>query len=243
MASSKNENEVAGFIQQAIEKNLPVETMEKLFDLRAKVKAEQAKEAFVEALGNFQKDVPVIKKTKKVKAKDGTLRYMYAPIDSIVEQIKKPLAENHLSYSWESSSKDKMMTVICKLTHVLGHTETSSFEIPIGAEYMTAPQQYAAALTFARRYTLCNVLGVSTADEDTDATTVNPEKNAKSPKARMVFLLRSLGEKTDTPDQIKESVGKYTDLKFIEKNLSLIVGRLEEIVKERETDHEDTKIR
>src|SRR3990167_2104076 len=104
-----NESQVAGFIQQAIEKGLPVETMEKLFALHKEVKADKAKEAFVMAMSEFQKEVPVIKKTKKVNGKDGKLRYQYAPIAANVEQIKKPLAENNLSYSWESNSKDKMM--------------------------------------------------------------------------------------------------------------------------------------
>lgn len=236
------ENQVTGFIQQAIEKGMPVETMEKLFALHEKVKAEKAKGEFVRAMAEFQKEVKTIKKTKKVMGRDGKLRYQYAPIDAIVEQIKEPLAENNLSYSWESSSKDKMMNVICKLTHVLGHQETSSFEIPIGAEFMTAPQQYAAALTFARRYTLCNVLGLSTADEDTDATTVNPEKPAKSDKANMVFLLKQLKEKTDTVGQVEEAVERLTGFKLVEVNYPRIVTRLETTIKEQQQDHENPKV-
>ena len=52
-----NESQVAGFIQQAIEKGLPVETMEKLFALHKEVKADKAKEAFVMAMSEFQKEV------------------------------------------------------------------------------------------------------------------------------------------------------------------------------------------
>jgi hypothetical protein len=47
--TNNQKNEVALFISQAIEKGLPVETMDKLFALREKVKAEQAREAYVEA--------------------------------------------------------------------------------------------------------------------------------------------------------------------------------------------------
>ncbi len=239
----KNENEVAQFIQQAIAQNLPIETMEKLFALHREVKADAAKEAYVSALSKFQQQVPVITKTKKVKNKDGTLRYQYAPLDTIIEQIKTPLADNGLSFSWTVENTDKFIKATAKVTHLFGHSEISSFEIPlVMSEYMTNPQSYASALTFAKRYALCNALGISTAEEDTDATDVNKTKSAKSPKARMVFLLRSLGHKTDTPDQIKEAVGKYTDLKFIEKNLALIVNRLEEVVKEREGDNESPKV-
>jgi hypothetical protein len=50
--------------------------MEKLFALREKVKAEQAREAYVESLAVFQSNCPVITKTKKVLNKDGqSVRY------------------------------------------------------------------------------------------------------------------------------------------------------------------------
>ena len=118
LVATQKETQVNQFIQMAIEKNLPVETMERLFALSREVKADQAKEAFVSAMANFQKEVKTIKKTKPVKSKDGTLRYMYAPIDSIVEQIKKPLADNNLSYSWESLLKEaEKCVLVCKNCH------------------------------------------------------------------------------------------------------------------------------
>ena len=131
------------FISQAISQNLPVETMEKLFALREKVKAEQAKEAYVEALSKFQGNCPVIEKQKKVLNKDGrTVRYQYAPIDAIAEQIKKPLVENGLSYRWEVENEDKMIKATAIITHKLGHSEKSSFAVPIDSEgFMTEPQK------------------------------------------------------------------------------------------------------
>lgn len=238
----EDKGEVAGYIKLAIEKGLPVETMERLFALHKEVKADNAKEAFVTAMANFQKRVKTIKKTKSVFGKDGKVRYQYAPIDSIVEQVKEPLSDNGMSYSWESTSKEKMMMVVCKVTHIQGHTEQSSFEIPIGSEYMTMPQQYAAALSFARRYTLCNVLGISTADEDTDATTVDKEQDAKSVKARIVFLLKALGEKNSTKAECEVAVKKLTQLDLTEKNYGEVVERLEFIKDERQN-NEDSKVR
>src|SRR3990167_2131118 len=106
----------------------------------------------------FQDSCPAIKKTKKVMNKDGrTVRYQYAPLDSIVEQIKAPLKSAELSYRWETSNEKQEITAICTVTHVLGHSESSKFAVPIDTEgYMTAPQKYASALTFAKRYSLCN---------------------------------------------------------------------------------------
>jgi hypothetical protein len=238
----KEKGEVAIFIEQAIEKGLPVETMEKLFALREKVKAEQAREAYVDALSLFQSQCPVIKKTKKVLNKDQrTVRYTYAPLDAIAEQIKKPLAQNGLSYSWEVQNQPGLIKATAKVTHRLGHSETSSFEVPIDKEgYMTEPQKYASALTFAKRYSLCDILGISTSDEDTDAVDVGKEKGAKSPKAKIVFLLRALESDTGTKEKVEEAVKSFTQLNLEEENYEEIVSRLEVLVRQK---NEDSKVR
>lgn len=240
---TKEDTSVESFIHQAITANVPVETLEKLFALREKVKAEKAKEEYVRALAVFQGECPVIKKTKKVMNKDGrTVRYQFAPLDSIVEQIKTPLAKAMLSYRWETKNENNQITAICIVTHVLGHSESSDFGVPIDSEgYMTAPQKVASALTFAKRYSLCNALGISTGDEDTDATDVGKEKDAKSDKAKIVFLLRTLGEKHSTKEEIAEAASRISKLDLKDENLGEIVTRLEVLVKER-NQHEDTEI-
>lgn len=223
------------FISQAIKQGLPVETLEKLFDLRAKAKAETAKEEYVRALSKFQGECPIIEKTKKVLNKDGrTVRYQYAPLEAIAEQIKKPLVANGLSYKWEVENKDKMIKATAIITHELGHSESSSFEVPIDSEgFMTAPQKYASALTFAKRYSLCNALGISTGDEDTDATDVGKEPQPKSEKAKITFLLRGLGFEPKTKEEFEKIVKEKTSLELVEKNYGEIVNRLEVLFKEK----------
>ena len=183
----KVNDEVSGFIQEAIKNSLPVETMERLFALREKVKAETAKEAYHGAIAKFQSVCPEVQKTKKVMNKDGqSVRYQYAPLDEIIKKIKKPLADNGLSYSWDVTNAEGLITATVKVTHMLGYSETSSFQVPVDKEgFMTAPQKYASALTFAKRYTLTNALGISTGEEDTDATDVGKEPAPKSESSKV----------------------------------------------------------
>lgn len=234
---------VEGLISQAISQGLPVETMERLFALREKVKAEQAREAFVEAMSQFQSVCPIIEKTKVVMNKDGqSVRYKFAPLDAIADQIKKPLADNSLAYKWVVENKPGVINATCIVYHKLGHSEPSSFEVPIDTEgYMTAPQKYASALTFAKRYSLLNALGISTGDEDTDATDVGKEKAPLNDKSKIVFLLRTLKEPTSDKTKIEEAVKKLTSLDLVEANYGEIVSRLELLVKERQSD-EDAKV-
>ena len=244
IVKKEEEKSVDTFISQAIQQNLPVESMERLFALRKEVKAEMAKEAFTSALSGFQSECPIIEKTKKVMNKDGvTVRYMFAPIDSIVKQIQEPLGKYELSYTWEVKNTPGFITAICTITHALGHTQTSEFMIPIDTEgYMTAPQKYASALTFAKRYSLCNALGISTGDEDTDATDVEKEKTAKSDKSKIVFLLKTLGKYSENKEEIEKTIKELTTLDLIDKNLGEIVSRLETLVKEKQEYDKSTKI-
>jgi hypothetical protein len=216
------------FISQALAANAPVETLERLFALHKEVNAEKARAAFTDALATFQSEAPIIEKTKKVFSKDGKLRYVFAPIDSIVEQIKKPLASNGFSYTFTVENNPDTVTVTAKLTHRLGHFETSSFTIPIDKEgYMTEPQKVAAALTFGKRYTLCNVTGITTGDEDTDATTVGKEPSPKSQKSKVIFLLRELGETAKDVPEYEEAVRRLTDTTLKDENLASIIKQLE----------------
>lgn len=230
------DNSVEKLISEAIKAGASIETLERIFSLREKVKAEQAKEAFVAATAKFQSEVPMIQKTKKVMNKDGrTVRYQYAPIESIVQQIKKPLVANGLSYRFETAQEGGLIKATCILTHLLGHSEQSTFEVMVDSDgFMTAPQKSASALTFAKRYALCNVTGVSTGDEDTDATDVGRERDVKSPKAQLVMRLRNLGEKTQTKEEIEEAVKRLTQLPLTDANIEEISSRLQVIISDRQ---------
>lgn len=229
--------QVDSFIETALKANASPETMERLFALHEKVQANIARGAFTQALSDFQKACPEIKKNKKVLNKNGTLRYQYASLDSIGNQIKEPLSKNGLSYSWDVIKKENNMSVTVTITHVLGHKETSTLEIPIAVDqYMTEPQKYASAQTYAKRYTLINALGITTADEDDDATTagIKPEKNPPSAKAQIMLALRRLGRETDDKIVIQEAVMSITGLELVENNYEEIIARLHVSIKEKE---------
>ncbi len=155
----------------------------------------------------------------------------------IQEKIKKPLAESGLSYRWEVKQEKGSVKAICIITHKLGHSESSDFDVGSDNDaYMTAPQKLASALTFAKRYSLCNALGISTGDEDTDATDVKKEPEALSAKSKIVFRLRALGYKADTKEQIEEAVKKLTGLGINDK--VEVAARLQVIIEQKNESNE-----
>jgi hypothetical protein len=159
-------------IALAIEKNVSVDTMERLLAMRRELKAERAKEEFDKAMSAFQADCPIIKKTKGVHTDSGDLAYKYAPLECIVEQVKGFLSTHGFSYCVDQpEAKTGYVKVALTVKHTFGHSEVTSVELPLGnkTRIMSQTQVEAAALTFAKRYAFCNAFGILTGDEDTDA--------------------------------------------------------------------------
>src|SRR3954452_13956755 len=95
--------EAESLIAKAIDKNVSVDTMEKLLAMRRELQAEWAKRRFDEAMANFQAECPIIEKSKMVdftsKRTSTRVTYSYAPLEKIVDQVKGLLAENGFSYT------------------------------------------------------------------------------------------------------------------------------------------------
>lgn len=163
----------------AIERQLPVESIERLLAMRRELKAEWARERYFDALAAFQRDCPEIEKSTPVYNKDGkTIRYHYAKLGDIVQQVKDVLAKHGFSYTVHPTDESVEGWVTARVVahHSDGHQEESSMSVPIDPEaYMNAPQKVASARTFATRYAFLGVLGIVAVDEDDDANSIDTE--------------------------------------------------------------------
>lgn len=188
--SLQAQNSADLLLSQAVANNLPVESLEKLIALRTRMKAESAKEAFDLAMSDFQGECPIIKKNKKVKDNSSKELYAFASIDSIVSQVKPILTKYGLSYSIQTETLENKVKSICIAKHKLGHSETSTMEVPLGTKtaVMSQTQVVAAALTFAKRYAFCNAFGIMTGDDDNEK--VLQEKAEKKDTTNYIDKLR-----------------------------------------------------
>lgn len=180
--SRTQENSVESFIMTAIEKQLPVETMERLLAMRKELKAEQAKEAYDEAMATFQGECPVIEKDKPVgfetKSGSGRVGYSYAPLDHIIRQVKEIIAKHGFSYSFKIENSGQSVKAICVVKHKLGHSDSSEFTVDGGGTpSMSSAQVTSSKATYAKRNAFCNAFGITTGDEDNDA--VKSKEEAK----------------------------------------------------------------
>lgn len=168
----------AMLLQMAIKQDLDIEKLERLMALNQQWEAQQAKKKFYEALSKFQSIIPPLKKNKtaNINSQKGAFKYKYADLGGITESIKKHLQECGLTYRWEFSEEKGKHKVTCFISHIDGHTESTSMEADnddSGAKNRI--QQAGSTHTYLQRYTLIGALGLSTADEDNDGKSVQPQ--------------------------------------------------------------------
>ena len=87
----------------------------------------------------------------------------YATLASIWDAIRKPLADNGLSVTQTTRMNGVGIILDTQLMHVSGQLISSEYPLVAGA-----PQAMGSSMTYARRYCLSAICGI-TADDDDDA--------------------------------------------------------------------------
>ena len=181
--TSQTPPEITTLLTLAVEKGANVEALEKLVGLYERVEDRRAATEFTAALLSFQAQCPPVRhnRTASFATRAGSsFTYGYADLAGICRTVNPILHPLGLSYTWDSRVSDDgtRIGVTCTVTHTAGHSVRASFEAPVDKGAGTsAAQDYAKILTFGERKSLVQVLGIFTADEDTDAALAGPITN------------------------------------------------------------------
>lgn len=161
---------------------MSVDVVERLVALEERITERNARMAMLEALAAFQSECPVIQHNSQAKIATkagGSYGYRYASLDHIAATIRPLLRKHGLAYSWDTTLDGSAIVTTCTLTHVDGHQMQSSFTAPTETRaQMSGAQSAASANTYAKRQSLVSVLGLTTADEDTDGAVPQQAKAA-----------------------------------------------------------------
>jgi hypothetical protein len=113
----------------------------------------------------------------------------YADLSSVIDAIRKPLADNGLSFiqSPVYDYVNLLVGVETRIIHVSGEYISSSLMLPIGAK-QTA-QAAGSALTYAKRYSISSLCGLSTESDDdgnsaSEAPAATPKKHTLDANAK-----------------------------------------------------------
>ena len=174
----------AALVQQADGK-IDVDKLEALLKVQMQWEANEAKKAYVVAMAAFKENPPEILKDKTVNyaAKGGTVNYKHATLHNVTTKINQELSKNGLTASWVTSQDNGSVKVTCKVTHIMGHSESTCLSAPpdtTGSK--NAIQAIASTVTYLERYTLLALTGLATADQDDDGKGSAPESTGKPTK-------------------------------------------------------------
>lgn len=159
-------------IQYAIQSNAGVEQLEKMMALQERYEKNEAKKAYHVAMAEFKKNAPDIEKDSHVKfqKKDGSYtEYNHASLANVTTTINEALSEQGLSAAWIQSQTDDKLTVTCKITHILGHSESTSLTAPPDISGgKNGIQGIGSTNAYLQRYTLLSLAGLATSEMDDD---------------------------------------------------------------------------
>lgn len=239
-----------GLLQLALEKGHSPESIGVLAtamaDLKMKMDDRAARQEFNQAVLAFKEEVPAV-----VKARRPTQgpQYDYAAIEDIEQVITPALVKHGLSYRFPESigtAAGKMRTTI-RVSHVAGHFEDTSVELPIPDMRVNETQRAAAAISYGRRYCLCSALGLRLVGHDNDAAELQPTSEATRAAMEPVTIeqaneLNRLGAELGLkkPDwlewagkQAGRKIGEWIDLpQSLYEN---VIGAMRELQRKRDT--------
>ena len=130
---------------------------------------------FYAALARCQGEIPDVIRNAEIKHGQNVMME-YATLDEILRTIRPVLAKHGFSIWFDTGHnyEHNLINVMCNLCHASGEQRTSEIALPADTSgSKNIVQALGSTLTYARRYLISMMLGISTiADDDAQAAAV-----------------------------------------------------------------------
>ena len=175
----------------------------------------------------------------------------YIALADLIKEVRPVLAKYGLAViQGVSGDGEKAVIITTRIIHESGEWIEEAFTMPVVAKGSkeATPQDYGAAVTYARRYSLAGILGVAS-EEDDDANSIShpieraaPPKPMQAPvkqdehkalKDKLVELMKSDLITPDERETQKQAFAGRWD-KLTASDLTEAVNKWEAVVKERQ---------
>lgn len=171
--------------------------------------------ALAKAQGAFEN--PAKDRTVKVKSKKTGVEYSfsYATFSAVLDTVRKPMADNGLSFVQTTGTDEQGYLITTRLLHSSG--QWMEFNTPVFVSDEGGPQAFGSGVTYAKRYALTSLLGV-TADEDDDGNSAEGNQfdmrsrppNAPRPQAPQRPAQPSSGQRAISASVNDEAAETFT---------------------------------
>jgi hypothetical protein len=155
-------------LSRAVEKGFDADQLGRLVDLQRQVKADQAAEAYAQAMRLAQQEMPTVVRDKV----NAGVSKKYATLENVQRAIK-PIYTKHgfaLSFGTADSPLPDHIRVVCDVHHQGGKTAAYKGDFPTDAQNKAKSgiQATGSTMSYARRYLTLLIFNVTVADEDDD---------------------------------------------------------------------------
>lgn len=162
----------------AASNGMSIDFIERFMDLAERNQKREAENAFHKAFAAFKANPPKIIKDKLVNytlKTGGTTKYKHATIGAVVGAIIEGMSKHGLSHCWSLSQAADKVTVTCRVTHEMGHSESTTLTAGVDLSgNKNAIQGIGSTVTYLERYTIQAATGIAVLEIDDDGQTHKP---------------------------------------------------------------------
>ena len=158
-------------IGTALNRGLPIEYMDKLIEMKERLDAEAARQAYAADMAVCKAEMPPIEKDALVdyQGSKGRVTYRHESIGHVFEVAAPVLGRHGFSHDFDVTQEGDKLTVCCSITHRAGHTKRVSLRAgPDTSGGKNAIQAIESAVSYLKRATFKLALGVAARNEGGD---------------------------------------------------------------------------
>ncbi len=178
----------------ALDPTIDIERLRAVIEMENAAQDREANKQFEAAFAAMQPDLPAVEKAGK-----GQNSSEFAKLEAI-QAAARPILQNHgFSYRFKQQDKEGAITLRCTLSHMSGGSDFDEMTLPYDTGgQKNAVQARGSTVSYGKRYTLCNVLGIQLGGEDNDGQT---ELSGETLTAEQVKTIRTLLTKLDRKEE------------------------------------------
>jgi hypothetical protein len=169
-------------IDAMLQRGADIDKLERLFDLQVAWEKNEARKAYVAALADLKRQVPIeIVKRKRADIPGGA-KYQYADLAEVCDAAIGPMGQFGFTHRWKLEQDNGAIKVTCILTHALGHSEDAyMIGAPDDSGKKNAIQQSISTVSYLEKVTMLAVLGLAAKGLDNDGNKVKQGDEPKAP--------------------------------------------------------------
>lgn len=184
--------------------NLPAAPARPRFQPLASTSTQQVCTALAVAQGEFKTPKRTKPATVEGTTRDGrrySYKYMYAPLEEIIDAVKDGLSANGLARHQYLETRGEQPIIRTIIWHASGEWIASDYPIHPTKD---GAQGFASGVTYARRYGLCLALGIAPEDDDDgNVADNNPPGDTDTPSKGKSTAKKGEIQPLKEPPQVK----------------------------------------